>query len=564
MINDKSITPGRQDYKSLRGVRHSMKVVFSCLTAIPFFVFGFIYFRIGTLNIALTGSLIALALILILEGFIVFRRMAEHIEQLSSSMVQIEGGKISKIKKEGDTRELAIIADTFNRTLDKLDDTARQLSKRVAQASTLNEISEAVSKTINIGKITKIILEMAQNASDSKAGYIALRPGKSNFLYISASVGLNGDIKGEIELDKEKTLAGLVFHKKAPTRIDDTGINEPINRLNVPDLGLPRLLYLPIAIKGTPIGVLVLARDLNGSPYQDEEIFFIQTLLRQAGSGIENARLYENIQQYSHKLESALVSQKKAQAHLLSSARMTAFGELSINVAHELNNPLTGIMGYSDLMLSSPMDDNEKRKYLEEIRDQAIKAGNIIKGLLDFADSRSTGSWTDLNSLIEKALLLVKGRMIVSNIRLDLDLESGLPLVKANQNEMEQVFLNLINNAINSMSGIYKSGLKEDHGEIKQYSLKITTKNRGDQIHIDFKDNGQGMDPQEIPRIFEPFYSTKKEISQVGLGLWVNHRIVTANKGIIQVKTKVGEGSLFSVILPLSKRELHMTNHDHS
>src|SRR4030042_5920252 len=115
------------DYKSLRGIRQSMKVIFSCLTAIPFIVFAFIYFRIGVFNTALSASLIILALILVLEGFIVFRRLAEHIEQLSSAILKAEKGVLEDVQKVGDRRELAMIADAFNRTLSKLENMARVL-----------------------------------------------------------------------------------------------------------------------------------------------------------------------------------------------------------------------------------------------------------------------------------------------------------------------------------------------------------------------------------------------------------------------------------------------------
>ena len=550
------ISQNRSDYKSLRGVRQSMKVVFSCLTAIPFFVFAFIYFRIGTFNTALSASLIALALILVLEGFIVFRKMAEHIERISSEMISAEEGSIEKIQKEGNTKELAIIADTFNRTLDKLEDTARQLSIKVAQVSTLNEIGEAVSQTINIGKIAELILERSLNDSGSRAGYMAIRQGKPPVFQIAAVMGVDWAIKKNINPDPEKSLAGRAIEKKSPLRIEDIELDSSMKGLNVPDIGCPRVLYLPIIVKGTPIGLLVLGKDMNQSPYKEEEILYLQTLLRHAASGIENARLYEDIQQSNRRLETALISQKKAQAHLLTSARMTAFGELSVSVAHELNNPLTGIMGYADLMISSSTDDNEKFKYLEEIRDQSIRASNIIKSLLDFADGRSAGALTDINSLIQKIILLVKGRMQVSDIRLDLRLEEGLPLVEANRNEMEQIFLNLINNALNAMSGVYKSHLEEDNEIVKQRCLKIITEKRADNICISFQDNGSGIYPEDLPRIFEPFYSTKKEVSQVGLGLWVSHRIITANGGVIRVKSKVGEGSAFFVILPMARKKI--------
>src|SRR4030043_1767178 len=237
------------DYRSLRGVRQNMKVIFSCLTAIPFIVFAFIYFRIGVFNTALSASLIVLALILVLEGFIILRRKEEHIEQLSSAIIRAEKGALEDVQKVGDTRELAIIADAFNRTLTKLENTAKELGVKAVQASTLNEIREIVSKAIHMEEIARLILERAMNAVASQAGYMAVRRGKSQGLHLAAISGIDGNIREGLRLDADKTLAGRVVQEKVPILIEDIEQEDEMKRLYVPDLKLTRLLYLPIAAK---------------------------------------------------------------------------------------------------------------------------------------------------------------------------------------------------------------------------------------------------------------------------------------------------------------------------
>jgi methyl-accepting chemotaxis protein len=150
-----------KSYVVYRTIRQRLTLVFSCLMALSFCVFAFVYFQIGTFQTALSGALIALALILVLEGFIIFRRMAEHIERLSGTMEQAESGKLKQVQGAGDTRELAIIADTFNRTLSKLEETARDLGIKAIKASTLHEIREIVPKTIHMEEVAKVILERA-------------------------------------------------------------------------------------------------------------------------------------------------------------------------------------------------------------------------------------------------------------------------------------------------------------------------------------------------------------------------------------------------------------------
>jgi len=557
MNNKISSTAATSDYRSYRGIRQRLKVIFACLTAIPFIVFAFIYFRIGTFNTALSASLIALALILILEGFIVFRRMAEHIEQLSSSMSQAESGALKNVQKAGDTRELAIIADTFNRTLSKLENTARELGVKAVQSSTLYEIREIVSKTIHMEEIARLILEKTMNAVISEAGYMALRRGKDQNLYITAISDTNGNIEEGLELDADKSLAGRVVRERSPIVIDDINKETQMIELNIPDIGLPRLLYLPIVAKRNSIGVLVLGRDENQTPYKEEDVQFLQTLLQQLAYNFENARLYDDLQQSNMELKIALDSQKKAQDQLLASARMAAFGDLSVNVAHELNNPLTGILGYADMILVADIDDEEKIKYLKGIRDQAIRASQITKSLLDFAgDKQQPGIRTDLNAVLQKTLLLSKGRMRDSGIQLDLLLEEDLPLVNVDQAQIEKLFFHLISNALNAMTGVYglPEGVRADDSaiKIKQPLLKIMTGKKDKYLYISFQDNGPGISPEDLSHIFEPFYSTQEKVSQVGLGLWVSHSMITAYGGHIRVKSETGKGSLFTVELPIS------------
>jgi signal transduction histidine kinase len=546
------------DYRSLRGIRQNMKVIFSCLTAIPFVVFAFIYFRIGAFNTALSASLIILALILVLDGFIVFRRMAEHIEQLSSAIIRAEGGALEKVQKTGDTKELAMIADAFNRTLSKLENTAKELGVKAVQTSTLNEVRDVVSKTINMEEIARFILERAVNAVASQAGYMAIRRGKSQDLYIAAISGVDDNIKEGLRIDADKTLAGRVIEQKIPILIEDIEQEDEMKRLNDPDLGLSRILHLPILAKRSVIGALVLGRDGNQPAYKEEEVQFLQTLLQQVAYNFENAWLYDDLQQSNRELMIALDSQKKAQDHLLNSARMAAFGELSVNVAHELNNPLTGILGYAELLLGSEIDDKERIEHLEEIRRQAIRAGRITRSLLDFAgNKRESGEQADLNAILQKALLPAKARIRDAGIRLDLQLDKDLPSVNADQTQMEQVFSNLISNALNAVTGVYSLPVdmqKNASGtDVKQPFLRIMTGRRDNNIYVSFQDNGPGISPEDLPRIFDPFFSTQEKVSQVGLGLWICHMMIIAYGGRISIDSEIGKGSLFTVELPVNR-----------
>jgi len=552
-----------KNYTRYRTIRQRLKVIFSCLTALPFFIFAYIYLGIGTFNTALSGSLIVLALILVLEGFIIFRRMADHIEHLSTTMEQADEGKVGRVQETGETKELAVIADTFNRTLSKLEQTAKDLGVKAVQATALNEVREIVAKSIRMEEVSKVILERAMKAVDSPAGYLAVKRDDVPILHVAAATGITEKIPDTIELDASQNLGGPMLDSSPPILIEDVEEEPHLKPLNSPEIGFTRLLYLSIVAKGTFIGTLVLGRDRTQPHFNEEDVKFLQTLLQQVAYSVENAKLYENIQQTNKELKNALDSQKEAQNQLLTSARMAAFGELSINIAHELNNPLMGILGYTDLVLDSTMDDIEKQKNLKEIRSQSMRASQIIKGLLDFAGAGPGAKiQTDVNDLVEKTLLLTKVRIRENGIYLDLRLADGLPPIVADPAEMGQVFFNLVSNAMNAMTGEYReshgldeAGTKTDE---RRLSLKIETGRRNGEVYVSFEDTGPGISPEHLTKIFEPFYSTQDKVSEVGLGLWVSNRIVKAHGGSIHVKSDLGMGSVFLVVLPLTEKELNI------
>jgi signal transduction histidine kinase/uncharacterized protein YneR len=492
-------------------------------------------------------------------------------------MIKAMEGKAEKVQDGGTTREFAIIADTFNRTLFKLEDTAQELGVRAVQAATLNEIREIVSKSINMEEIAKVILSRVMRAVNAKAGYLAVKKGGSPALHMAASLGISEELPDEISIDANETLAGLVIEDKSPVLIEDIDEDPYKKKLNSPDIGLPRLLYLSIVAKGTSIGVLALGRDKEQSPFEEEYVQFLQILLQQIAYSVENAMLYENLRRSNRKMEAAMESQQKAQDQMLASARMAVFGELSLNIAHELNNPLTGILGYTDLLLGSTVDNNQTEEMLQRIRTQTIRASNITRSLLDFV-SIEPGSKirTDLNELIKKTFLLGRGRLRDSGIQLEIKLaDKPLPtmlepaqvlqvffnLLSNALNAMTaaqvlQVFFNLLSNALNAMTGAFEVSLGSEENGLdrkgKEFLLKVESGSKKDMVYVSFKDTGPGIPSDRLSKIFEPFYSTQDKISEVGLGLWVSYRIIRAHGGTIQVKSIPDKGSTFIVILPLA------------
>jgi PAS domain S-box-containing protein len=231
--------------------------------------------------------------------------------------------------------------------------------------------------------------------------------------------------------------------------------------------------------------------------------------------------------------------EKELQKELHLSSRLASIGELAAGVAHQLNNPLTGVLGFSQRLLRKSTDQ-ETNQDLKMIYTEAERAAKVVQNLLTFARRRQPHKqYSDINEIIESALELRAYEMKTSNIEVVTNLAPNLPQTMLDFYQIQEVFLNVILNA--------EQALNEANGDGKL--IIKTEKNKG-YIRVSFADNGPGIPAEKLYKIFDPFYTTKKE-GGTGLGLSVCHGIITEHGGRIYAKSKVGKGTTFFVELPL-------------
>ena len=235
---------------------------------------------------------------------------------------------------------------------------------------------------------------------------------------------------------------------------------------------------------------------------------------------------------------------KRAHEHALHTEKMASIGKMAAVLAHEINNPLSGILTYAKLLRKYVDNDGKDRR--QEIRDsldliasESRRCGDLVKNLLTF--SRTTPmnvQPTDLNRVIEQALRLVQHQLDLNAIHVNEQLEGDLPLVHCDGAQIEQVFLALLMNATDAMP---QGG-----------NLWITSSSDAEANHVRIvvRDDGSGIPPEILPRIFEPFLTTKETGRGVGLGLAISHSILERHNGTIEVKSEVGKGTTFTVTLP--------------
>lgn len=246
-------------------------------------------------------------------------------------------------------------------------------------------------------------------------------------------------------------------------------------------------------------------------------------------------------------LEQRVDEKEELQRQLFSSSKLAAIGELAAGVAHEINNPLTGILGSAVLMKSHPQDAATFQKRLAIIESEALRARDIVRNLLDFSrQGNLKRSPASIEQLLEHTLFLMHHQADMSSVRINTSFDSGLPELVIDGNQMKQVFINIIHNAIQSMP---------QGGQLDISSgLRVGGAGEG-LVEVAFTDTGVGMDEHAAARIFDPFFTTKRVGEGTGLGLSVSQRIVDEHGGTITVASEPGKGSVFTITLPVPGAE---------
>jgi two-component system NtrC family sensor kinase len=292
-------------------------------------------------------------------------------------------------------------------------------------------------------------------------------------------------------------------------------------------------LEAPIEVKRGSAEIADLARSFD----------VMRIRLRQAVSEIN-----EFTQKLETKVEERTQELHLAHQKLLQSDRMASLGQLSASVAHEINNPVAGILNLSMLLQRILKEDGippgrlaDFRRYLGQITSETSRVGRIVSDLLAFSRRPAPHrSEADLNGVIQNTLSLISHKLKLNNVEVRYELDPHLPHLQCDRSQIQQAVLNLALNASEAMQGRPASRLAISTG-----------RGKGATVWFRVADNGEGMSPQVLMKIFDPFFTTKPEGKGVGLGLAVTYGIVHAHSGEIEVQSAPGQGTAFTVTLPL-------------
>jgi two-component system NtrC family sensor kinase len=229
-----------------------------------------------------------------------------------------------------------------------------------------------------------------------------------------------------------------------------------------------------------------------------------------------------------------------AKRKIMESERLAVIGQLAADVAHELNNPLQGIVTYSHLLLEKAPCDGAVSPTVEKIVTQANRCTRILRGLLDFSRPRPPQKkLSNVNAVLEECLSLVENQAQFHDIEVVKDWNSAIPEMVIDPSQMQQVFINMLINAAEAMDGGGRLTISTWFDPVSQL------------VEIEFADTGHGIDAQNLERIFDPFFTTKEVGHGTGLGLAISYGIVKEHNGTISVDSAVGRGTTFTVQLPV-------------
>ena len=296
---------------------------------------------------------------------------------------------------------------------------------------------------------------------------------------------------------------------------------------------LPYWIWVVLWSKDKPIGIMGIASK-EDRHYSSNDENLLVAISRQLATTIEKVQLYEETCRAYEDL-------RRTQEQLLQSEKMSAVGQLISGVAHELNNPLTAILGYAQLLDGAGLDPRSA-DYVRKLFKQAQRTHRVVQNLLSFARQRKPQKQeVDLRKVLEESLTLREYDLKVNNVSLEREIPDDLPSVVADPHQLEQVFLNVINNALDAMVEGSGSGV-----------LKVRVFKKDAHVCVEFDDSGPGI--KDPSRIFDPFYTTKSVGKGTGLGLSICYGIVKEHGGEIVARNREEGGATIAVRLLASEK----------
>jgi len=408
----------------------------------------------------------------------------------------------------------------------------QELLQRTHELETLNEINKVITSSLDLDQILSQAMHGIQRILHVEAGSLLLLDEDSGLLEFKKVLSGSQERMVDFKLRVGEGIAGHVAQNGEPLLVANVQ-NDPrfCPRMDEAIALVTRsVLCVPLKVKDRIIGVIEVINRLDGL-FDENDLWLLDYMAGSVAIALENARLYTELSDFASELE-------KSQTQLILAEKLAAMGRLAASIAHEINNPLQAIHNCLHLTLKKPLNEEKKTRYLGMAQEEVERLITIVQRMLEFyRSSRGGMAPTDVHTIIENVLALSSKRLQHGKITVTKKLTPDLPAINAVSDQLKQVFLNIVINAIEAMP---------QGGE-----LCIETKlNEEDGLSVAFIDTGVGLSEKDQENIFEPFFTTKA--MGTGLGLSVSYGIIERHGGRIEVQSELGEGATFTVHLPLT------------
>jgi len=434
--------------------------------------------------------------------------------------------------------ELSRTANAFNQMALALNERETSLSRGNRDLFLLHTAGLDLMESLDLDTLLEKIASHATDLVKADTTTVVTVDRNNRTLKYLGATGSNARVLRDLTMPLE---AGGIFNwivsYGSPLLIQDAQADFRLDSSQMRCLGIRSLIAIPLWSSNTMMAILSVVNKKGGDAFDKQDLRLFTVFSNLAGAALQNAFLYADL---NHKINELSITQQQ----LVHSSKMAAIGELAANVAHEINNPLTSVLGYTSHLLKTLNVPEESRQKLRMMEQETLRVRKIIRNLLDFSRQRASRMQPgDLLQPLRETVSLLRGAADAAAVRIIEDYPESPLIISMDHDEIKQVFINLMNNALHAMPTGGELRIRVDAG-------------RDNERGVEFSDTGHGIPGEHLGKIFEPFFSTKGNGDGTGLGLSISYRIIQNHGGRIEVESEVGCGSLFRIILPHQKKSM--------
>ncbi len=422
----------------------------------------------------------------------------------------------------------------------------REENTQTAVFQKVSEICAAVNTVVGEKELLELSLRQTMELFGAGRGSIFLLDKNDKDLQLAIALGMPAEEQARIVKRMGEGIVGHVAKRKLPIFVDDIENDARFHDFKArKSYRSPSFICAPLMLKDKLVGVVNIADKESGLRFDKNEMQLLDFLSSQIALNYRRIQLYQKFksiiketQTLKDRLGQSNEEAQNLKKQIVIHERLATIGKLAGGIAHEFNNPLDGIMRYTNLCLEHIKDDEVLRGYLLEIKHGLNRMANIVKNLL--ASSRNefpTGENVDFAQALERSLAGIQTDMEHKNITVEKKIQGDIPSMY--DLGLERVLTNLLRNAADAIKS--------------KGTIAIEAKCQNECLHIKIHDTGEGIPPEETQKIFEPFYTTKSMDKGCGLGLTIVSEIIKSYNGRIHVESDSGKGTTFFINLPIER-----------